>query len=59
MLFINNIEGKILFLDTPDKTFLISLLLAKVRYGGEIALVVATSGIAATLLVMVKQLILR
>jgi len=34
-----------------DKTFLINLLLAKVRYGGKIALVVASSGIAATLLV--------
>jgi len=34
-----------------DKTFLINLLLAKVRYGGKIALAVASSGIAATLLV--------
>ncbi|XP_015370488.1 PREDICTED: uncharacterized protein LOC107166369 [Diuraphis noxia] len=51
---VNNDEGKILFLDAlggTGKTFLINLLLAKVRYGGKIALAVASSGIAATLLV--------
>jgi len=54
MSSINNNEGKILFLDAPGgigKHFLINLLLAKVRYGGKIALAVASSGIAATLLV--------
>lgn len=54
MSSVNNNEGKILFLDAPGgtgKTFLINLLLAKVRYGGKIALAVASSGIAATLLV--------
>ncbi|XP_027851457.2 ATP-dependent DNA helicase pif1-like [Aphis gossypii] len=54
MSSVNNNEGKILFLDAPGgtgKTFLTNLLLAKVRYGGKIALAVASSGIAATLLV--------
>lgn len=54
MLSINNNEGQILFLDAPGgtgKTFLINLLLAKVRYGGKIALAVASSSIAATILV--------
>ncbi|XP_017468423.1 PREDICTED: uncharacterized protein LOC108360582 isoform X2 [Rhagoletis zephyria] len=48
-----NHEGKIFFLDAPGgtgKTFLINLLLAKIRSSGEIALAVASSGIAATLL---------
>lgn len=46
-------EGKLFFLDAPGgtgKTFLINLLLAKVRSTGKIALAVASSGIAATLL---------
>jgi len=54
MLSTNNNEDKILFLYTPGgngKTFLINLLHAKVRYSGKIALVVASYGIAATLLV--------
>jgi len=41
------------FLDVPGgtgKTFLINLLLAKVRFDKKIALAVASSGIAATLL---------
>lgn len=48
-----NGEGGLIFLDAPGgtgKTFLLNLLLAKVRQGGEIALAVASSGIAATLL---------
>lgn len=46
-------SGKMFFLDAPDrtgKTFLINLLLAKFRMQGKIALAVASSGIAATLL---------
>jgi len=49
MSSVNNNECKILFLDAPGgKTFFTS---CKVRYGGKIALAVASSGIAATLLV--------
>ncbi|XP_076301721.1 uncharacterized protein LOC143219730 [Lasioglossum baleicum] len=53
---LSNIEkgiGKIFFLDAPGgtgKTFLINLLLAKVRSNRGIAIAVASSGIAATLL---------
>ncbi|XP_004518938.1 uncharacterized protein LOC101448722 [Ceratitis capitata] len=50
---IDNNEGKLFFLDGPEetgKTFLINLLLKKVRFIGKIALAVASSGIAATLL---------
>ena len=46
-------QGGMFFLDAPGgtgKTFLLNLLLAKVRGGGQIALAVASSGIAATLL---------
>jgi len=46
-------SGKMFFLDAPGgtgKTFLINLLLAKFKMQGNIALVVASSGIAATLL---------
>lgn len=46
-------EGGFFFLDAPGgtgKTFLISLILAKVRSQGNIALAIASSGIAATLL---------
>ena len=46
-------EGGMLFLDAPDgtgKTFLINLILAKLRSEGKIALATASSGIAATLL---------
>lgn len=45
--------GRLFFLDAPGgtgKTFLINLLLAKLRQNGYIALAVASSGIAATLL---------
>lgn len=45
--------GQVFFLDAPGgtgKTFVINLLLAKVRSEGGIALAVASSGIAATLL---------
>lgn len=45
--------GKVFFLDAPagtGKTFLINLLLAKVRSNRSIALAAASSGIAATLL---------
>lgn len=58
--FLNNIRkynscfnGGIIFLDAPGgtgKTFLLDLILAKIRMRGEIALAVASSGIAATLL---------
>ena len=46
-------DGSMLFLDAPDgtgKTFLINLILAKLRSEGKIALATASSGIAATLL---------
>ena len=46
-------NGSILFLDAPGgtgKTFVINLLLAKIRLQKKIALAVASSGIAATLL---------
>ena len=45
--------GSIVFLDAPGgtgKTFLLNLLLAKIRLQGDIAIAVASSGIAATLL---------
>ena len=46
-------QGGALFLDAPGgtgKTFLINLILAKMRSEGKIALATASSGIAATLL---------
>ena len=46
-------EGGMLFLDAPGgtgKTFLINLILTKLRSEGKIALANASSGIAATLL---------
>lgn len=46
-------EGSLLFLDAPGgtgKTFLINLLLAKIRLQKNVALAVASSGIAPTLL---------
>lgn len=46
-------QGGFCFLDAPGgtgKTFLISLILAKVRSNGNVALALASSGIAATLL---------
>ncbi|KAL4153586.1 hypothetical protein QTP88_001419 [Uroleucon formosanum] len=53
MTSINNYESKTFFLDAPGgtgKIFLINLLLAKIRTDRKIALAVASSGIAATLL---------
>ncbi|XP_073826793.1 uncharacterized protein [Musca autumnalis] len=50
---IENQSGGLYFIDAPGgtgKTFLISLILAKVRSDGNIGLAVASSGIAATLL---------
>ncbi|XP_044592333.1 uncharacterized protein LOC123270358 [Cotesia glomerata] len=50
---VNKNNGGIFFLDAPGgtgKTFLISLILASVRAENQIALAVASSGIAATLL---------
>ncbi|XP_044591486.1 uncharacterized protein LOC123269716 [Cotesia glomerata] len=53
---LNNIDsnsGKLFFLDAPGgtgKTFLINLLLAKIRSRKNIAVAVASSGIAATLI---------
>ncbi|XP_073955775.1 uncharacterized protein isoform X1 [Choristoneura fumiferana] len=50
---VNSGSGGIYFLDAPGgtgKTFLISLLLAKIRSQNEVALALASSGIAATLL---------
>jgi hypothetical protein len=50
---IDNRNGGLIFLDAPGgtgKTFLINLLLAKVRQTGKIAFTVAASGIASTLL---------
>ena len=46
-------EASVIFLDAPGgtgKTYLINLILAKVRSHGHVALAVASSGIAATLL---------
>ena len=46
-------QGGIFFLDAPGgtgKTFLVNLILSKVRQSNKIALAVASSGIAATLL---------
>ena len=50
---INGNNGGMLFLDAPGgtgKTFLINLILAKLRSKGNIALATASSGIAVTLL---------
>lgn len=50
---VTNSRGKTFFLDAPGgtgKTFLTNLLLAQVRQSGKVALAVASSGIAATLL---------
>lgn len=50
---VNNEYGGIIFLDAPGgtgKTFLLNLILAKIRSEKGIALAVASSGIAATLL---------
>ena len=50
---INRKAGGIVFLDAPGgtgKTFVINLLLAKIRQQSKIAIAVASSGIAATLL---------
>ncbi|XP_055527993.1 uncharacterized protein LOC129720539 [Wyeomyia smithii] len=50
---VENQDGVILFLDAPGgtgKTYVINLLLAKLRSQSSIALAVASSGIAATLL---------
>ncbi|CAF1652102.1 unnamed protein product, partial [Didymodactylos carnosus] len=49
----NRKAGGIIFLDAPGgtgKTFVINLLLAKIRQQSKIAIAVASSGIAATLL---------
>ncbi|XP_057340808.1 uncharacterized protein LOC130677904 isoform X2 [Microplitis mediator] len=53
MLAVSAGQGRFFFLDAPGgtgKTFLISLLLAEIRSKNGIALAVASSGIAATLL---------
>ena len=53
LLSIDQGDGITFFLDAPGgtgKTFLMNLLLAKIRSRGHIALAVASSGIAATLL---------
>ncbi|XP_065356368.1 uncharacterized protein LOC135950766 [Calliphora vicina] len=53
MQSVENRTGQLFFLDAPGgtgKTFLLNLLLTKVRSHGNIALAVASSGIAATLL---------
>lgn len=50
---VNNNMGRLFFLDAPGgtgKTFLANLILAKIRQSGKIAIAVASSGIAATLL---------
>jgi hypothetical protein len=50
---INKKQGGLIFLDAPGgtgKTFVINLLLAKIRQQSKIAIAVASSGIAATLL---------
>lgn len=53
MLAVSAGQGGFFFLDAPGgtgKTFLISLILAEIRSNNGIALAVASSGIAATLL---------
>jgi len=53
MKVVDDRTGGIYFLDTPGgtgKTFVISLILATIRSRSQIALAVASSGIAATLL---------
>jgi hypothetical protein len=53
LMQIENKTGGIIFLDAPGgtgKTFVINLLLAKIRHQSKIAIAVASSGIAATLL---------
>jgi hypothetical protein len=53
MTFINNYEGKTFFFDASrgtGKTFLINLLLSKIKTERKIALAVSSSGIPATLL---------
>lgn len=53
LLSVNSGQGKLFFLDAPGgtgKTFLINILLAALRKEKRIALAVASSGIAATLL---------
>lgn len=53
MTAIQNLRGGLYFLDAPGgtgKTFLISLILADVRSQNNIAVAIASSGIAATLL---------
>ena len=50
---VNNASGKMFFIDAPGgtgKTFVLNLLLKKVRQSGDVAIAVAASGIAATLL---------
>jgi len=50
---VNRNEGGILFLDVPGgtgKTFLINLILAKIRSEGKVALATASRGISATVL---------
>ncbi|GFX16779.1 ATP-dependent DNA helicase [Trichonephila clavipes] len=52
-VFIAERQGGLFFLDAPDgtgKTFLISLILARIRSQNHIALAIASSGIAATVL---------
>lgn len=53
MAAVNNGSGGIYFLDAPGgtgETFLISLILATIRSKNDVALALASSGIAATLL---------
>lgn len=53
MQAVNTETGAIYFLDAPGgtgKTYLVSLILATIRSNGNIALAIASSGIAATLL---------
>jgi len=53
MQHVANESGGIIFLDAPGgtgKTFLLNLILAEIRSKNEIALAVASSGIASTLL---------
>jgi hypothetical protein len=53
MIHVNNSVGGIFFLDAPGgtgKTFLLKLILATIRSNNDIALALASSGIAATLL---------
>ncbi|KAJ8706707.1 hypothetical protein PYW07_012785 [Mythimna separata] len=55
---VDNVSGEILFLDAPGETgntFLTKVILARIRNQNKIALAVASSGIAATIIAWRKN----